>query len=117
MLDQDEAWLEEIALDMEPEDGRLWICDLDDDIAVTAFTPFGVESLKELIEINKDLRLSNKVATPRGSPQGYGRTLVPITTPFADGKGLREGELLDPEQSEPIWSMVMHAIQDKFRRG
>lgn len=71
MLDQDEAWLEEIALDMEPEDGRLWICDLDDDIAVTAFTPFGVESLKELIEINKDLRLSNKVATPRGSPQGY----------------------------------------------
>jgi hypothetical protein len=56
MLDQDEAWLEEIALDMEPEDGRLWICDLDDDIAVTAFTPFGVENLKELIEINKDLR-------------------------------------------------------------
>jgi len=49
MLDEDEALLEEIALDMEPEDGRLYICDIDDDIAVTAFTPFGVECLKELL--------------------------------------------------------------------
>lgn len=56
MLGEDEAWLEEIALEMEPEDGRLYICDVDDDISVTAFTPFGVESLKELIEIHKDLR-------------------------------------------------------------
>lgn len=39
---------------MEPEDGCLSIYDLDDDIQVTAFTPFGVECLKELIEIHKD---------------------------------------------------------------
>ena len=32
MLDEDEALLEEIALDMEPEDGRLYIYDLDDDV-------------------------------------------------------------------------------------
>src|SRR5258708_22631985 len=49
MLDEDEALLEEIALDMEPEDGRLYICDIDDDVQVTAFTPFGVECLKELL--------------------------------------------------------------------
>jgi hypothetical protein len=34
---------------MEPEDGRLYICDIDDDVQVTAFTPFGVECLKELL--------------------------------------------------------------------
>jgi hypothetical protein len=49
MLGEDEALLEEIALDMEPEDGCLSIYDLDDDIQVTAFTPFGVECLKELL--------------------------------------------------------------------
>jgi hypothetical protein len=50
MLGEDEAWLEEIALELDPEDGRLYVCDLDDDVVVTAFTPFGVERLKELVE-------------------------------------------------------------------
>jgi len=50
MLGEDEALLEEIALDMEPEDGRLYVIDLDDDIAVTALTPAGIENLKEFIE-------------------------------------------------------------------
>jgi hypothetical protein len=49
MLGEDEALLEELALGMEPEDGRLFICDVDDDINVTAFTPFGVEYLKQLL--------------------------------------------------------------------
>jgi len=53
MLGEDEALLEEIALDMDPEDGRLYVLDLDDDIAVTAFTPAGIDNLKELIEIYK----------------------------------------------------------------
>ena len=50
MLGQDEALLEEIALmNMEPEDGRLIILDLDDDVSTTAFTARGIESLKELL--------------------------------------------------------------------
>ena len=49
MLGEDEALLEELALGMEPEDGRLLICDVDDDISVTAFTPFGVEYLEQLL--------------------------------------------------------------------
>ena len=56
MLGEDEAWLEEIALEMEPEDGRIWIWDVDDDHQVTAFTSFGFECLKELIEIHKEQR-------------------------------------------------------------
>lgn len=46
-----------------------------------------------------------------------GRTLVPLDAPSSDVKPLREGELLDPEQPEPIWSMVMHAIHDRLSRG
>ena len=50
MLGEDEALLEEIAMmNMDPEDGRLKVIDLDDDVAITAFTAVGVENLKELI--------------------------------------------------------------------
>ena len=45
-----------------------------------------------------------------------GRTLAPLEISEAHGKPLREGELLDPEQPEPILSMVMHAVQDRFNR-
>lgn len=45
-----------------------------------------------------------------------GRSLVPLEVSEVHGKPLREGELLDPEQPEPIWSMVMHAFQDRFGR-
>jgi hypothetical protein len=56
MLDEDEAWLEEIALDMDPEDGRLYIRDIDDDVVVTAFTPAGIDNLKQLVDIHKTNR-------------------------------------------------------------
>ena len=50
MLGEDEALLEEIALmSMDPEDGRLTVMDLDDEVSTTAFTPFGIENLKELL--------------------------------------------------------------------
>ena len=44
MLGENEALLEDIALmSMDPEDGRLTIIDLDDEVSTTAFTLFGVE--------------------------------------------------------------------------
>ena len=49
MLGEDEALLEDLASDMDPEDGCLSIMDLDDEVSTTAFTPFGVENLKELL--------------------------------------------------------------------
>ena len=49
MLDEDEALLEDIASNMDPEDGCLCVMDLDDGVSTTAFTPFGVENLKELL--------------------------------------------------------------------
>lgn len=49
MLDEDEALLEDIASNMDPEDGCLSVMDLDDEVSTTAFTPFGVEYLKGLL--------------------------------------------------------------------
>jgi hypothetical protein len=50
MLGEDEQWLQTIADDTEPEDGCLTVCETDD-LSTTAFTPFGIESLKELMPL------------------------------------------------------------------
>jgi hypothetical protein len=52
MLGEDEDWLSDVALEMDPEAGRLTIYGLDDE-GTTGFTDFGIENLKELIEIHK----------------------------------------------------------------
>ena len=49
MLDEDEDRLDEIAMDMEPEDGCLRVLDLDDDISIVEFTAQGIENLRELL--------------------------------------------------------------------
>jgi hypothetical protein len=59
MLGEDEAWLEELAMAMEPEDGRLDVVGTDDDIAITAFTPKGVEYLRELVKLHKDRKTAS----------------------------------------------------------
>jgi len=57
-LGEDEALLEDIASNMDPEDGCLSVMDLDDEVSTTAFTPFGVENLKELLADLKPGRTS-----------------------------------------------------------
>ena len=52
MLGETEEWLEELADQLEPEDGRLWIYDTDEH-ATLGFTERGIESLKELIADQK----------------------------------------------------------------
>jgi hypothetical protein len=52
MLGEDEEWLHELASQLEPEDGCLWVYDTDDR-EMLAFTERGVESLKELIAHQK----------------------------------------------------------------
>jgi hypothetical protein len=47
ILGEDETLLWEIASDMEPEDGCLWIYDMDNQQTV-AFTPAGMEYLREM---------------------------------------------------------------------
>jgi hypothetical protein len=52
VLGVDEELLHELADELEPEDGRLWIYDTDDR-ATLGFTERGIESLKELLADRK----------------------------------------------------------------
>ena len=57
ILGEDETLLWDMATDMEPEDGRLWIYDTDDQQTV-AFTPAGMEYLREMLAEYKRNRSS-----------------------------------------------------------
>jgi hypothetical protein len=52
-LGEEVDFLFDVALEMEPEDGVIWVQGLDDE-SVMAFTDFGVESLVELIKIHRE---------------------------------------------------------------
>ncbi len=52
MLGENEGRLHEICNEMDPEDGRLTVLGPGDE-AITAFTPFGVDNLTELVEMHK----------------------------------------------------------------
>ena len=59
-----EDWLFEIAIDMEIEDGVIWVYETSED-GEMAFTDFGIESLIELIKMYKD----NPALLKRYDPQ------------------------------------------------
>ena len=48
-LGEDVDRLFEMAIEMEPEDGVIWVFSLDDKDGVMAFTPYGIECLRNLI--------------------------------------------------------------------
>ena len=52
-LGENEDWLFDVAAEMEPEDGLIWVSGIGDD-GVMAFTDFGIENLIELIKMHKD---------------------------------------------------------------
>jgi hypothetical protein len=52
-LGESEDCLFDVATEMEPEDGLIWVYGIGDD-GVMAFTDFGIENLIELIKIHKD---------------------------------------------------------------
>ena len=53
-LGEDVGFLYDVAVEMEPEDGVIWVQGLDDE-RVTAFTDDGVDSLVELIKIHREM--------------------------------------------------------------
>lgn len=52
-LNENEDWLFDVAGEMEPEDGLIWVYGVGED-GVMAFTDFGIENLIELIKIHKN---------------------------------------------------------------
>lgn len=53
MLGEDEDWLSDISIEMEPEDGIISVYGLGED-CTPAFTDFGIENLTELIKMHKE---------------------------------------------------------------
>ncbi len=53
-LGEDVDFLFDIAMEMETEDGVIWVLSLDDE-SVIAFTDFGVDSLVELIKVHREM--------------------------------------------------------------
>jgi hypothetical protein len=63
MLGEDENWLRDLAIDMDPEDGCLAVYGLAED-GVTAFTDFGIENLQQIIvDLRADGRAPPKPKT------------------------------------------------------
>ena len=60
LLDEDEDWLFELSIDMEPEDGSLWVYGVGHD-GVPAFTRDGIDNLRQII--------ADKRAAGTASPQ------------------------------------------------
>lgn len=48
LLDEDEAWLREISINMDPEEGCLWVLGAGEDQCL-AFTEYGIECLRQII--------------------------------------------------------------------
>ena len=49
----DEDWLHDVAIEMEIEDGVIWVYGLRDD-GILAFTDDGIEQLRELARMRED---------------------------------------------------------------
>ena len=53
-LGEDADFLFDVAIEMEPEDGLIWVLSLDDE-SVMAFTDDGVDNLVDLIKIHREM--------------------------------------------------------------
>jgi hypothetical protein len=66
MLGEDEELLSDLLLELEPEDGVIWVYDVDDR-QCEALTDFGIENLKAVLAEHKEnIARKNKSDTGRG---------------------------------------------------
>lgn len=64
LLGEDENWLQDLAIDLNPEDGCLWVHDIDER-EVVAFTEYGIECLRQIIA---DQRAAGKAPASNTKP-------------------------------------------------
>ena len=69
MLGVDEDRLHEITIEMEPEDGIMHVYGIGAD-GVMAFTDFGVENLRELLQIQQEDAARDEADLARDPPTG-----------------------------------------------
>jgi hypothetical protein len=65
LLDESEDWLHDLAIDMFPEDGCLWVYGVAED-GVVAFTQYGIECLQQIIA---DQRAAGRAPPQVKSPE------------------------------------------------
>ena len=70
ILGEDEDWLHELSMGLDPEDGRLWVYDINER-EVQAFTRCGIECLQLIIA---DERASGRAPKPTAKPQPLRRS-------------------------------------------
>jgi hypothetical protein len=68
MLGEDEHLLHDISIEMVPEDGVIHVYGIDDD-SITAFTAFGVENLRELLQIHRETPAQDHPAPVNSPPK------------------------------------------------
>jgi hypothetical protein len=64
ILGEEEDWLCELSMGLDPEDGCLWVLDIDDR-EVKAFTEYGIECLKQIVA---DQRADGSAPPPKPKP-------------------------------------------------
>ena len=75
-LGEDVDFLFDVAIEMEPEDGLIWVLSLGDE-SVMAFTDFGVDSLVDLIKIHREMpRASALTSAASAGPCGPPRRVT-----------------------------------------
>ena len=52
-LGEDESWLADLAVGMEPEDGLIWVYGPEHPDGIMAFSDFGVENLRDLVSLHR----------------------------------------------------------------
>ncbi|WP_147082663.1 hypothetical protein [Methylobacterium haplocladii] len=52
-LGEDAEWLADLASELEPEDGLIWVYDPEHQDGTMGFSEFGIESLRNLIDIHR----------------------------------------------------------------
>ena len=65
LLGEDEDWLHELSISMFPEDGCLHVYGVGDD-GITAFTKYGIECLKQIVD---DERAAGRAPKPARSAE------------------------------------------------
>ena len=64
LLGEDEDWLHDLSIAMEPEDGSLWVYGVGDD-GVPAFTRDGIDNLRQIIADEKAAGRAPPVNPPK----------------------------------------------------
>ena len=92
MLGEDEDWLHELSITMDPEDGHLWVLDVGER-EVPAFTQYGIECLKEIITeepaTNRAPAATVKRRTLRFSPDAYQPIAIRVVFRVAGGRHVK----------------------------